>query len=38
MKDAKVYPIFSKPLYVNNIDYDVKNLFSIKKSQMDKCS
>ena len=31
MKDAKVYPIFSKPLYVNNIDYDVK-------SQMDKCS
>ena len=28
MKDAKVYPIFSKPLYVNNIDYDVKKIYS----------
>ena len=28
MKDGKVYPLFSKPVYVNNIDYDVSKIYS----------
>ena len=28
MKNHKLYPIFSKPIYVNNIDYDVKKIYS----------
>jgi len=27
MKDAKVFPIFSKPIYLNNIDYEISKIY-----------
>jgi uncharacterized protein (TIGR02466 family) len=27
MKEAKIYPLFSKPIYVNNVDYDMTKIY-----------
>lgn len=37
MKDAKVYPLFSKPIYINNIDYDVKKIYPQLKKVKWRC-